>query len=632
MRRTKRKAAILTVLIGLSGMGYLTGCHKSVPQDNYVDSISPSEQAVSQDRKDVDELGCLEINLAHPATDSDVMSITNDEGELAIKIHSEKRLCLKLSGTYDGGVTIKNQKNADLDFILDNLKIISDKHNGYLDFKSNNGDMGNTYLVKLVGESSITGSSAKKSKDVISSKANLSFTGDGKLIVTGRYKNGITCDDVLTVYSGEIDITLDRKEAASVEGYHEKGFGIKTDNGFVMKGGKVTVHAVDNIDQYESRGIKVDGSDKSDYYTGKGYVRISGGELYIESDAKGLSAGWDVDEDAKTKSTEDDPLPDVEISGGRVEVLTKGVPRGSRCGGGPGGFGGPHGRPDGFGRPDRVDENGNPVMPDRQMIPPRPSQEQANGNQQGGDPFKNVTAFKKPKRKTVQNSDGTTSTTLSPEGIEAKRHLTISGGTVIVRSTDDGLNAGELLTISGGEVFVYSSGNDAMDSNAKMIISGGKTVAFGAAAPDGALDADRDENVVYTGGLLVALGGDNNSPQGEGSQKEKFVSIALAENEFGKMPPFGQFPGQQEGQALENNVLNDINNEKDQVAPGAMPPMDIGREKTKSELAGRVIAVAESGKTDILTAIKVPEEFTGGGSLLILSENIQKDLPFRFPY
>ena len=525
-------------------------------------------------------------------------------------------------------MTVNNQKDANLDFIFDSIKITSDKHDGYLALKTNNSEAHNLYRVRLYGESSIVGSSSKKSKDVLSSKASLEFyDGGGKLSVTGKYKNGITCDDILSVDSGVIiEVTLDRKEAAASKGYNQKGFGIKAENGFSMRGGKVLVHAVDGIDQYESRGIKVDGSDKSPKGYQNGYIHISDGELFIESDSKALSAGWDMEKDAKTQTTDDDPWPDVEISGGRVEVITKGEPRGRR-------FGPPGGNGD-FKMPESFDENGNPVMPDMQNPPQFPDDQAQNGeNKLPPERFKNVTAFKSDKDKTDESGE----TKLSPEGIEAKRNLTISGGTVIVHASDDGLNAGKLLTISGGEVYVVSTSNDAIDCNEKIVISGGKTVAFGTTMPDGALDADFDNNVVFTGGLLVALGGANNSPQGEGSKKEKFVSIDLVENAFGGMPPFGDFDGGQMGQkpgdaAPGQNPANTNPDESDTTnIPKNMnkPPMFGMGKHEKSELAGAVIAVAESGKSDVLAAIKVPADFTGGGSLLVLSEYIQKDIVYQ---
>ncbi|MBQ9396535.1 MAG: carbohydrate-binding domain-containing protein, partial [Proteobacteria bacterium] len=221
-----------------------------------------------------------------------------------------------------------------------------------------------------------------------------------------------------------------------------------------MKNGTVNISANDNITNYESRGIKVDGSDATDCHTGKGYIHIENGELNISSDAKALTAGWDASEDATTQITTDDPVPDVIVSGGKLNLTTTTSPR----------------------------EN--------------------NTN------------------------------SLSPEGIEGKHNVTISGGEIIVNTTDDGIQAGNTLEISGGKIYAHSSKNDALDGNGSIIISGGKTMALGASQPEAGLDADNNSNVSYAGGLLIAIGGDNNAPQGSGTTKS-FVQTSMGTSSGG---------------------------------------------------------------------------------------------------
>lgn len=106
-------------------------------------------------------------------------------------------------------------------------------------------------------------------------------------------------------------------------------------------------------------------------------------------------------------------------------------------------------------------------------------------------------------------SDGDSS--LSPEGLEAKSVLTITGGTVIVRSTDDALNAGTAIVISGGRVLAEASQNDAIDSNGTLTISGGVVVANGAGGAEGGLDCDSNTFTV-TGGTFIGFGGRNSTP------------------------------------------------------------------------------------------------------------------------
>ena len=398
-------------------VGSLMACNKSVPAET--NPIANAESTQSTE--------CYTINLSDPQSPSTVVQIKQTEGELSVNVHSDNKICIELSGSYDGGVILNNHKNADIELRLKDVQITSNAHPGYLNLKSNDKNKGNTCTVVLSGKSEITGASDKKSKSVLSATPNLVFTGDGSLSVTAKYKNGIVSDDVIIIESGTINIKLDRTEAARNENYKEKGFGIKADNGFDMRGGNLTIEANDNITKYESRGIKVDGSDKTAYNTGKGYIKISGGELTIHSDAKALSAGWDIDEDAKTETTEDDPHPDVIISGGKINIVTSAEPRGGRMMGPP---------------PDmRFDENGNPIMPGFMEPPP----------DKPGDGFKRRPSPNKRKDKKKSSNDSSENS-LSPEGIEAKRHLTITGGKIHVVSTDDGLNAGQNITISGGEI------------------------------------------------------------------------------------------------------------------------------------------------------------------------------------
>ena len=463
--------------------------------------------AVPSTRSTVDDSSCIHINLSNPSSSHSNVVLEEDNAELIIKIKASTSICLSLSGSHDGGVRIKNSNNVDVDLILDNITITSNENPGYLKLNSGNDNWQNTYLVKLVGTSTITGAAGVDSKKVLSAEPNLSFTGDGTLNITAKYKTGIGCDDILTIYQGNINIVLDRSEAAKSSGYEEKGFGIKAVNGFVMKGGSVQITANDSITGYESRGIKVDGSDATSCHTGKGYIHIEDGTLTVSADAKALSAGWDADEDATTADSSDDPLPDVVISGGTITLTTTGTPR----------------------------EN--------------------NAN------------------------------SLSPEGIEGKRNITISGGEVIVNTTDDGIQAGQALEISGGKIYAHSTKNDAIDSNQSILISGGKTLALGTSQPEAGLDADNNNNVNYTGGLLIAIGGDNNAPQGSATTGS-FVSASLGSSSSSSGPG----------------------------GPGGMGG--------SSELAGVTLALTADGNTDVIAAAKIPSDYVGGTNILILAESI----------
>ena len=104
---------------------------------------------------------------------------------------------------------------------------------------------------------------------------------------------------------------------------------------------------------------------------------------------------------------------------------------------------------------------------------------------------------------------GASSSSGTPEGIEAKGSISISGGKVYAQANDDAINAGGDLTISGGYVMAYSTGNDGLDANGNCYIKGGTVYAIGASSPELAIDANSEEQkqLYVHGGTIVAIGG-----------------------------------------------------------------------------------------------------------------------------
>ena len=100
------------------------------------------------------------------------------------------------------------------------------------------------------------------------------------------------------------------------------------------------------------------------------------------------------------------------------------------------------------------------------------------------------------------------SSSSSPEGIEAKGKITISGGTVYSQSADDAINSGGDLLISGGKVCAYSTSNDGIDANGDCYIKGGLVYAIGSRSPEVAIDANSEDRkqLYIQGGTIVAVG------------------------------------------------------------------------------------------------------------------------------
>ena len=460
-------------------------------------------------------------NIAEVATMGNGFDYVKEGNKVTINITAAD-VCIELMGEHEGSVTIKDASNHGASIKLNNVNIKEFKKGSGLAIKNGDITSGAHYLLSLAGENVITGGVTSKSKKVLSCNGNLDIIGDGSLTVNAKYKTGVGVDDILKIYSGTLNINLSRDENVEwdlddadpenpVEKM-EKGFGIKAGNGFEMVGGALNIFAHDTKEfkGVEPRGVKVDGMDAvdpedgsiADYGKGKGKVIIKAGDIVIQSDAKALSAGWDIEEDATTEATEDDPTPDLEISGGRIQIRTFG------------------------------DVRDEPVNPD-------------------DDPK------------------------LSPEGIEGKRNVTISGGEISIYTSDDAINAGNDISITGGKIIAWSTQNDGIDANHEIHIEGGQITAMGTHGRECGLDADYNEDVYYIGGTVMSLSGNNNAPMGAGNLS--FAEVVLG----------------------------------------------------NESLAGKTIVFAEKDSTDVIAAMQVPANYNSGNNLVVLNSNIQDGETYR---
>lgn len=112
------------------------------------------------------------------------------------------------------------------------------------------------------------------------------------------------------------------------------------------------------------------------------------------------------------------------------------------------------------------------------------------------------------------------------EGIESKASLRIADGTVFVNAYDDGINSSSHMYIDGGEITAIAKANDGLDSNGNMYISGGVVCAFGARAPECGLDANEEQgySVIFTGGIILGVGGNNSVPSTSASTQPYLTS------------------------------------------------------------------------------------------------------------
>ncbi len=89
------------------------------------------------------------------------------------------------------------------------------------------------------------------------------------------------------------------------------------------------------------------------------------------------------------------------------------------------------------------------------------------------------------------------------EGLESKTTITINGGNFYFNTYDDCLNAATALNITGGNLRCVATGNDAVDSNSAMTISGGLLLASGTREPEEGIDVDNANKLSITGGTVI---------------------------------------------------------------------------------------------------------------------------------
>ncbi|MBQ7042730.1 MAG: carbohydrate-binding domain-containing protein [Muribaculaceae bacterium] len=89
------------------------------------------------------------------------------------------------------------------------------------------------------------------------------------------------------------------------------------------------------------------------------------------------------------------------------------------------------------------------------------------------------------------------------EGLESKTTITINGGNFYFNTYDDCLNVATALNITGGNLRCVATGNDAVDSNSAMTISGGLLLASGTRDPEEGIDVDNASKLSITGGTVI---------------------------------------------------------------------------------------------------------------------------------
>ena len=435
--------------------------------------INLSDLTVSSDDSDYSAI------TSEGTETGNITTSLSDTGLITISDSSSKgnNLKLLLSGSASGKslfVSATNKSNS-VEICLNSVTLTSgnypciemDKKNPvYLVAEGTNSFTdGRSYGTNY--DSETNESSSKKA--TIYTKGPLIMSGSGSITVTEGYKHAFYSKDYIQINSGTYTVNSTGRNA------------FQAANAFVMNGGSISISGRGSHTNNQSRGIIVEGWDydtddeEANEYSGEGYIVINGGSITSTTVSKGISAKWDIDEDAASTDTSDDPYPFVLITGGKLSITTTGTP-----------------------------------------------QDESSGYY------------------TFTDADGASvseKTKLSPEGIEGKQALFITGGIVEVTTTDDCINVSRdtsgykgKVEIYGGNIFAYSSGNDAIDSNGTLTIAGGIIVALTSTTPECAFDCDSNTFAI-TGGLLAGIGTNNYSAPTSSACSQS--TLVLSGNYFG---------------------------------------------------------------------------------------------------
>jgi len=411
-------------------------------------------------------------------------------GQIVVEAGDEDAVELDLNGTTivcdsDSPIKILSADSVDISAKKDTENVIKDTRST----KSVDND--------LYGEGAIY------------AKADLKLKGNGTLVVTGTYNNGVHTTKDLTIKNLSLKVTAYNNaikgndsitvESGTVVAISTNGDGIETSNtdankngetrgDIVISGGSVAVYAAgDGIQAAHNFELSASGEEAPalTVYTGSysGYtasnasttsykgikvqneLNVVAGSLTINSYDDGLHADYGT-----VFTAGGNGQGTINISGGTTTLRVY-SPTTKTSGGrmGPGGWGG----------------------------------------QQSVTGADGIHADYK-----LNISGGTVNVDSAYEGLEGNL-ITISGGTTYVSANNDGINAcsGQttpLITVSGGylDVTVSPSGDtDGIDSNGSYQQTGGIVIARGPNNQNmAALDVDERGTATISGGTLVVLG------------------------------------------------------------------------------------------------------------------------------
>ena len=263
----------------------------------------------------------VEINLSNAIINhygnasENTVDIQLNENGYVLSSSLKEGLNIKLSGKLEGTFTVDSSEDVIL-LTLDNV-IINAKDGPAINLLTKE----KTFITATKNSENFLTDSENREKNTkkgaLYAKGALIFDSIdskvGTITVNGSYKHGVYSDDYIKINDGNLNVNISARDA------------VRSINGFIMNEGKLTIRGTGtNIDE-ESKGIKVDGEESSEY-AGEGFIVINNGKIDIETVGKAITASWEAEDDAKTTETTDDPNPYLTINGGEINIVTTAIP------------------------------------------------------------------------------------------------------------------------------------------------------------------------------------------------------------------------------------------------------------------------------------------------------------------
>ncbi len=428
----------------------------------------------------------VSVNGGHVVVNSTVGKVeyvlngTTTDG--SFKVYSEKKFKLSLSG-----VSILNPVGAAIN-IQSSKRVFVVCTDG-------------TTNTLTDGSSYTSATDSEDMKACFFSEGQLIFSGGGLLTVTGNYKHAITSDDYVRFRSG-CNITV---AAAKKDGIH-------TNDAVIIGGGVLNISSTEDAIQCEEGGITMTGgfvkvsttANKAHGLKSAQDVLISGGAIQAEvagAASKGISCDGNLTFSggkltaltSQTALYEDNDLSscagikcdgNILVTGGEIAIQsTGGAGKGINC----------------DGSVTISDGTVKVITTGPQCTYNRLSSSAKGIKADGALTIDGGTVLVK-----ATGGEGS-------EGIESKSVLTVNNGMVAALCYDDCMNASNSIVINGGNIYCYSSGNDGIDSNGTLTITGGVVVSSGTTVPEDGLDCDQNTFKI-TGGIVLGIGGGTSTP------------------------------------------------------------------------------------------------------------------------